>query len=338
MPNTTIQDVAAYAHVSVSTVSRAFNNPSLVSEKTRDRVLNAARDLNFSITRSATVLKSGQSLRIALLISDPINSWFNASILEGLNSVFSQAGYDIAIRRIRTPDERKDFFDDLPIRRNADAVIVASFDIAEKEIERLQTISVPLIGINSSLTELFDATINIDDVQGGVLLARHLLSLGHRDITFVATEIYESMLHFSARQRIDAFVATCRANNVEPTVIHIPKDQEQAENALTQILSFPRIPTAVACQEDGMAVPLLFQLQKSGMEIPRKISVTGFDDSLYASAVGLTTIHQDPVSFGAIAAEKTLSLIEKGSLEKPHETIPAKLILRSSTAHARYVE
>lgn len=330
--NATIQDVAAHAHVSVSTVSRAFNNPSLVSEKTRKRVLDAARDLNFSIMRSATVLKSGQSLRIALLISDPINSWFNASILEGLNSVLNPAGYDIAIRRIHTPDERKEFFEDLPIRRNADAVIVSSFDIAKNEVERLQTISVPLIGINSSLTELFDTTVNIDDVQGGVLLARHLLSLGHKDIVFVATEMYESMLHFSARQRVDSFVTTCRANNVEPTVIRIPEDQGQVENALTQILGFPTIPTAVACQEDGIAVPLLFQLDKSGMDVPNRISITGFDDGLYAREVGLTTICQDPVELGTIAAKKTLGLIEGKCIGKPHETIPAKLILRSSTA------
>lgn len=330
--NATIQDVAAHARVSVSTVSRAFNNPNLVSKKTRQRVLDAAKDLNFSIMRSATVLKSGQSLRIALLISDPISSWFNASILEGLNSVFTQAGYDIAIRHIHTLSERREFFEDLPIRRNADAVIVASFDIAKTEIERLQTISVPLVGINSSLIELFDATVNIDDEQGGILLAQHLLYLGHRNIAFVASQTDDSMLNFSAQQRVNSFAAVCRTRGIEHTIIRVSKEHSQAEDALAQILCLKRIPTAIACQEDRIALPLLFQLEKSGMQVPGKISVTGFDDGPFANAIGLTTIRQKPVELGKMAALKTLDLIRGNQIDDPHETIPARLILRNSTS------
>lgn len=334
--NATIQDVAASAHVSVSTVSRAFNNPSLVSNKTRARVLEAARRLNFSIMRSATVLKSGQSLRIALLINSPIQSWFNSSILEGLNTIFNPAGYDIAIRRILTLQERQDFFRDLPIRRNADAVIVTSFDIDKDEVERLHSADVPLVGINSSLSELFDAAVNIDDVQGGMLLARHLLSLGHRNIAFIITEMYASVLHFSAQKRVNAFLDTCRVNGVEPTIIKVADSHDQIDDALTQIFSLSSLPTAIACQEDGIAVPLMFELQKSGIEVPVKVSVTGFDDSLYAHEIGLTTIHQDPIRLGEIAAKKALDLIAGKKITNPCETVPAKLILRSSTSRPRH--
>ena len=84
---TSIQDVAREAGVSISTVSRSFTRPDLVSAKTRERVLAIADKLNFSLSRSAAALKSGRSLRIAVLMSGHIRLWFTASVIEGLNEV-----------------------------------------------------------------------------------------------------------------------------------------------------------------------------------------------------------------------------------------------------------
>ena len=90
-----VHDVAIRANVSASTVSRAFTRPELVSEKTRNRVLQAASELNFSVSRSSMALKSGQSFRIALLLSTPVTTWFGGNIFEGLDMVFHPAGYDL---------------------------------------------------------------------------------------------------------------------------------------------------------------------------------------------------------------------------------------------------
>ena len=93
---TSIQDVAREAGVSISTVSRSFTRPDLVSAKTRERVLAIADKLNFSLSRSAAALKSGRSLRIAVLMSGHIRLWFTASVIEGLNEVLHTQGYDIS--------------------------------------------------------------------------------------------------------------------------------------------------------------------------------------------------------------------------------------------------
>lgn len=94
---TSIQDVAREAGVSISTVSRSFTRPDLVSAKTRERVLAIADKLNFSLSRSAAALKSGRSLRIAVLMSGHIRLWFTASVIEGLNEVLHTQGYDISV-------------------------------------------------------------------------------------------------------------------------------------------------------------------------------------------------------------------------------------------------
>lgn len=146
---TSIQDVAREAGVSISTVSRSFTRPDLVSAKTRERVLAIADKLNFSLSRSAAALKSGRSLRIAVLMSGHIRLWFTASVIEGLNEVLHTQGYDISVFQISSIEERKEFFEMLPVRCNADAVIVASFDIDNNEIAQLASVGVPIVGINS---------------------------------------------------------------------------------------------------------------------------------------------------------------------------------------------
>lgn len=116
--NASIQDVAKAAHVSISTVSRSFTRPELVSAATREKVLRIAEELNFSTSRSAAALKTGRAMRVALLMSDHIRLWFSASVIEGLNSVLHAEGYDISIFQISSIEERRDFFEMLPVRRN----------------------------------------------------------------------------------------------------------------------------------------------------------------------------------------------------------------------------
>ena len=335
--STSIQDVAKAAGVSISTVSRSLTRPGLVSPKTRERVLRIAEELNFSLSRSAAALKSGRSLRVALLMSDHLRLWFSASVLEGLTDVLHDRGYDISIFQISSIDERREFFDTLPVRRNADAVIVESLDIDDAEIEHLSTVGVPIIGINSMLQtphEGFSATVNIDDATGAMLAARHLLALGHRDIAYIRTDRAIS-LHFSVETRYHAFVDCCRQAGVEPHVIVITEGEQRIADAVTRLMSLPHMPTAVACQEDGIALPLLFQLQRNGISVPDDMSVIGYDDSTYAFDASLTTLRQDPVAMAREAARMTLDLIEGTTPAEPFQLIAPSLIVRSSTGKPR---
>lgn len=330
-----IQDVANEAHVSVSTVSRSFTRPDLVSAITRDKVLAIAEKLNFSISRSAAALKSGRTLRVALLMSDSIRLWFSASIMQGLNQVLHPAGYDLSIFQISSSQERAEFFDMLPTRRNADAVIVCSFDVNKSEVASLKATGVPVLGINClyPMDCDFDATINIDDDQGARLMARHLIGLGHKNIAYIRTN-RDVSLHFSVLQRYHSFIDECKINNITPTEIVAPEGLDRISSIVSSLLSNSNMPTAIACQEDGIAIPLMFQLSRSGYNTPGDLSIIGFDDSFYARETGLTTIRQDPVSMAVDTAKMTLSLINGDYLDESRRyiTIPAQLIVRSSTS------
>ncbi|WP_018143825.1 LacI family DNA-binding transcriptional regulator [Alloscardovia criceti] len=335
----TIQDVARVAGVSASTVSRAFTRPDLVSAKTRENILKVASELHFSLSRSAAALKSGKSLRVALLMSGKMNLWFISSILEGLNEVLHARGYDVSVYQISSTEERKEFFDTLPLRRNADAVIVSSFAIAEDEVTLLNSIGIPIVGINADNSKELGLTAatNIDDVHGSELAARHLLQLGHKDIVYVSTHRAVS-LHFSVQTRIQTFTEYCARQGISVTNIpcEITEDGKyQISHVASEIMSLSHLPTAIACQEDGIAIPLQFQLERSGLNIPRDVSMIGFDDSFYAEDLGLTTIRQRPIEIGKKAAHMTLDLMDSKELEENFAIETAQLIIRSSTAAPR---
>lgn len=233
-------------------------------------------------------------------------------------------------------EERREFFDMLPVRRNVDAVIVISFDIDANEIEQLRSVNVPIIGINSSLPEErgFSAAVRIDDKQGSELAARHLMALGHRDIAYIRTN-RDVTLHFSVQGRFESFMARCKENGVTPRVLVTDESKNNISKVVTQLLSLDHMPTAIACQEDGIAVPLLFQLERNGFTVPNDVSIIGYDDSIYARDLGLTTVRQKPIEMAQEAARMTLDLIEGRPLEQPFKTFPAQLIVRSTTARHR---
>lgn len=337
--NSSIQDVAKAAGVSISTVSRSFTRPDLVSARTRAKVLAIAEELNFSLSRSAAALKSGRSLRVAVLMSGRIRLWFNSSVLEGLNEVMHAEGYDISIFRIAGEEERRGFFEMLPVRRNVDAVIVVSFDITDHEVEQLNSAGVPIIGINTAdaVQHGFHAAIGIDDEQGSTLAARHLLALGHRSIAYVRAA-RDVSLNFSLCRRRDVFLDTCRKAGVDAreVVCRIDADgRYRIDGLMSDVMSMDAMPTAVACQEDAIAMPLLFQLARSGFAVPGDVSIVGYDDGFYTEDIGLTTIRQDPAALARDAARMALDLIEGRTPDEPFRTVPAELVVRSSTARPR---
>lgn len=345
----TIQEVAKAAGVSVSTVGRAFTNPNRVSDSTRKHVLQVASNMGFQVSRSASALKSGQSMRVALLINETLSGWFNASVLSGMNTVLQDAGYDISIyERIDDVSTRRSFFDDLPVRRNADAVAVASFGIDPNEADKLKTLGVPIVGINVPSTQGFDASISIDDTRGEALAIRHLIHLGHRDLVYLCSErTADITLSYSTDRRRDGFVTACRqasenqkeegvGQEIHQHVISLPRDPVHAvDAAIDRLFELPTFPTAICCQSDGLALPLLARLQQYGKQIPQDCSLIGFDDALGSAAAGLTTVRQDPASLGSKAAEMILSLIGNEPVEPAHQESPTYLIPRRTDGRPR---
>ena len=288
MTKASIQAVAREAGVSVSTVSRTFAKPDLVLPETRDRVMTAAEKLDYSVSRSAAALKSGQSFRIALLASETITTWFNANIFAGLDSALRPSGYDTVPYPMRNAAERHDFFADLPVRRNADAVIVSSFDIEPAEVERLKHMHVPIVGINIPSTDGFDAGVSIDDYAATRSAIEHLIALGHRHIAFVGSAPTETNMRYSAEARLQGVIDAAAAHpGIELTPLSIQRGLGESNAALNAVLNASPSITAFCFEDDEMAAPVLYRLRQYGRRVPQDISIIGFDDGRGRRAHGI---------------------------------------------------
>ncbi len=329
---TSINDVAQAAGVSTATVSRVFSHPDKVSQKTRDKVMRVANELDFYISRSAGVFKSGQAKRIAFLMGSSKLDWFTCRIIEGLNTVFHSAHYDLIISPITNGEERKQFFDTLPLRGNVDAVVVSSFDISPDEVVRLQKARVPIVGINIADTTGFTASVSIDDYEGTSIGVRYLKQLGHRHVAYCYTEFARG-LHFSSWSRINGFKQACEEEDIAYSFIRT-EPTEEVFSTIYSSLMMPENKTATALffHQDSLAVPFVFKFRETGMDIPQDISVMGYDNSTFSGEIGLTTIKQKPLDMAILAAHKVLRLIDDDYSAATHDIIPVKLQVRKTTA------
>lgn len=200
------------------------------------KVQAAADALNFSVSRSAGILKSGRTYRIALLVGSGVIEWFTAEIIAGLNDVLRDAGYDLVIYPIEGSEARDAFFEELPVRSNADAVFVSSFGISPDEVKRLGTAKIPIIGINTT-SEGFDATVGINDKEGIKLIVRHLAKLGHRNLLYLY-ESFSSTLGFSSFNRISGFQEACDAvDGLTARTLAVQKGDSILDAAISEIMA-----------------------------------------------------------------------------------------------------
>ncbi|WP_329400430.1 LacI family DNA-binding transcriptional regulator [Streptomyces lydicus] len=329
----TMADVAERAGVSASTVSRTLRGYASVSAEVRDRVERAARELNFAISRQAASLVTGKTGVVAVLV--PIlKSWFVGSALEGLGLVLRAAGLELVVYYVPDMAERADFFERLPARRNADALLVFSFDLTEEESARLDDLQMPVIYVSQHAEGR--PSVYVDDVAGGRGGTRHLLNLGHRRIAFLRA-IGVSGFTFSSNERLTGYRQALTDAGVplddELVVGAVLGEDRTVVQAVGQLLSLRHPPTAIFVEQDELAVAVLWTLRKSGFDVPERLSVLGFDDHDIARWVGLSTIAQSPTEIGRAAGELARALIETPDTDRErHIVLPTHLIPRATTA------
>ncbi|WP_372341183.1 LacI family DNA-binding transcriptional regulator [Streptomyces sp. CC224E] len=328
----TLADVAQRAGVSPSTVSRTLRGLSTVSPQTRERVEQAARELSFAISRSASSLVTGRTGRIAVLVPN-MESWFLGAVLAGLGPELNAAGLDMLVYSVTTAEQRAQFFDRLPARRNADALLVVSFALSPEERERLDGLGMPLVFVSQH--EKGRASVYVDDAEAAVRGTRHLLNLGHRRIAYIEPAD-ASGFAWSSRDRLQGYraaLAEAAVEHDEDLVRQVAHWQGPSlDAAVGRLLSLPEPPTAIFAETDDIAFRLLTVLRGANVPVPHGMSVLGFDDHAMAAAWDLSTMAQPVRELGVRAAELIRSVIHEpeGNPDR-HVVLPVELVPRGST-------
>jgi len=325
-------DVAERAGVSVSTVSRTLRGLSTVSPEARRRVEQAVGELSFVASRQASSLVTGKTGAVAVL-TPHLNSWFVGAVLSGVGHVLRRSGRDLIVYSVSDMAERSAFFDRLPARRNADALLVLSFDLAEEEYAGLDGLGMPVVYVSQHAPGR--TSVYVDDVAGARRGTRHLLNLGHRRIAFVHS-VDRSGFTYSSRERVAGYrqaLAEARLPLDEELVVSTCGGPDGTRRAVGRLLGLRQPPTAVFAEADHIALEVLRVLRDSRIRVPEQVSLLGFDDQELAEWLDLSTMAQPAVEIGRTAGELASALIDGSDADLgQHIVLPTHLIPRGSTA------
>lgn len=329
-----IADVARRAGVSIATVSRALRGLPQVSERTRQRVVDAAAELDYTVSPIAAGLASGKVRSIAV-VTPYVGRWFFGEVLHAAAAVLGQRGYDIALYVVDSVQSRRSFFSDLPPRGRVGGVLTLAMPMSDHELGRLRSLRLPLLAVGHDATDL--PRVRVDDHEAARTAVRHLVDLGHRRIAMINGDEGDSWDFVVPRHRQEGYLAVLQEHGLHADPRwrangHFTADGGQV--AMQQVLAAgPPYPTAVFCQSDEMAFGVLRALRRVGLRVPRDVSVVGIDDHELARLWDLSTVAQPVSEHGRIAAERLLSAIDGGVVPEAEETVlPVRMVARQTTA------
>lgn len=332
----TIDDVAARAGVSIKTVSRVFNEEPNVRPQTRDRVLAAARELDYYPNVSARRLASKRSFVIGVLYDDhdPASDYV-IDIQDGALGVCRGAGYHLLIQPCRT--ETPNLVDEvvgLYRRCTVDGLILTQpLSDFDPLVGALLDEELVFVRVSQRPCEGRCHCISVDDEQAARRMTDHLISLGHRRIGFVTGHPD----HGSSHDRLAGFRASLAAHDVPAE--HAPVEQgrytfESGRACGHRLLTHEPRPTAIFASNDHMAMGVITAARERDLQVPEDVSVCGFDDAPMARYAWppLTTVRQ-PVK--QVARVATLCLIsglrDTGDRPRRH-VLESEVVIRESTA------
>lgn len=334
----TIQGVAKLAGVSTATVSRALAGKDTVSAKTRKRVEEAARELGYVASATASSLASGRTRNVGMVLPY-LGSWYYASVLKGAHRALADAGYDLTLYHLedteRHPGRRQRLFEEFLMRKRVDALMAVSLELTDDELARIHDLGKPVVGLGGPLPGV--TTLSLDDHGMAHLATEHLLSLGHRRIAFIGGEEDERLdFHLPAHRR-EGYEAALAEAGIEPDPrLRAVGDFtiEGGHQAALQLLGDPRLrPTAIFAASDEMAIGAILAARKLGLRVPEDLSVIGIDGHELGQFFELTTVTQHPVEQGRLAAEALLAeLRPHAEAEHVDMSLPYDLRVRRSTA------
>ena len=331
----TTYEVAREAGVSRTTVSHILNNHPRVtlSEKTRERVLAAARKLGYVPNSAAQMLVTGRSQTIGLVLSRPdlvaIDA-FVPTMMFGLNEACRAHGYRLLMEAIRD-QVSADAYLDLAKSKRIDGLIVVNPRKGDAALRKIIESKFPILIFGSS-GHPRENSIGTEDKEASCQATAHLLSLGHQRIAHVS---YAPLAYLPAHRRFEGYRKALRAAKVSFDENLFAEGNFSCESgylAMRQILAARAKPTAVFAGNDTIALGAMVAVRQAGFSIPEEFAVVGYDD-IPAAAFAcppLTTVRSLAFEQGKIAGEVMIDLVNGKEQGRKTAIVPLELVIRES--------
>ncbi|MCB0153774.1 MAG: LacI family DNA-binding transcriptional regulator [Anaerolineae bacterium] len=326
----TIQDVAAAAGVSVSTVSRVLNDKDDVAEETYENIQRVITQLGYTSSLAAKSMRSRKTNVIGLIMPDVDNS-FSIEVLRGVNQAIIQFGYDLITytggdSTASSWAAREQKYTSLLNGSITDGIIVVAPTASTFSTAH------PLVAIDFHPGNIDFPTVIATNREGALSAMEYLTQLGHRRIGFIGGR---RDLQSAVRRHQGYLDGLQRAG--------IPIDSELFQDGnfsmevgyrcAQKLLRLADRPTAIFAANDESAFGVIKAAHEMGLRIPDDLSVVGFDNSpetVYFLPVGLTTVDQGLRQMGLTATEVLVKLINGEKIDQPISKVPTQLIVRGS--------
>jgi LacI family transcriptional regulator len=333
MQKPTIQDVARRARVGVGTVSRVLNNHAAVRDSTRETVLGAIRDLDYIPNPHARRIAGGKSYTISVLLP-VVTTEFYVRLLDGLESAFQEARYDVAIFPLLDRARLERYLGSHTLAYQADGLVMATYNLTSMLTENRLRDQQPMVLVDA-FAEGVDCA-RMDNHLGGVLAGQYAAQQsGQIYAIWVETELDQIFTSRVFEDRRSGFQQALAAAGRELSAESVSSfDAQAARTAAARLLGSAALPATVFASADLLAAALLDEAAARGLVLGRDLKVLGFDDQPWAEARGLSTLHQPVEAMAYEAATLLLSRLSGYSGPPRVRTFQPRLVLRASTGDA----
>lgn len=339
----TLSDIAATTGVAPMTVSRVVNGTGYVSDRTREKVMTAVKEMNYRRNGLARNLKRQRTETVGLVLGD-ISNPYSTELANAARESLSARGYNLFIC-ISEHSAKEDItaFESL-VDHNVEGIIVATRSNTEGD-EHLREIvesNMPVIVVGRDFHHESVDSVSADNLTGGFEATRHLIDLGHRRIGFIGAGLNNK----GNLKRLQGYLNALEDHGIEiderlvtgrrEAVSEVPgySTERMGYEGMRRLLSLPNRPTAVFARNDFTAVGAMTAIKEAGLSIPQDIAIVGFDDIPLAvhTVPALTTVRQPMRLQGQLAAEMLLRRIgSDDAVERSERVLNCELIIREST-------
>ncbi|WP_417450138.1 LacI family DNA-binding transcriptional regulator [Kordiimonas sp.] len=331
---TNIRAVAKKAGVSVATVSRAMQKPDVVSEKTRKKVEEAAREVEYKPNMMAQVFRSKKTYSILVLVPDMSNPFF-ARVISGIQKAARARGYNVVLGNTLSNPKTEQELAQLLLTSQTDGIIQLSarYPLGPREKEAGQTL--PIVNCCECVDDDSMPTVRLDNKEAAKAIVNYLIGLGHRRIGVIAGPPHSPL----TRERMAGYQEALASQGIdfnENLVVEGDYSLDSGEQGAGHLLARGRAPTALFCFNDEMAFGAMRGIKTAGLSVPGDVSVAGFDDLPFSKYMepALTSVRQPSEEFGPAAVNQLFKLIDGEAIKRRHQLMPFEIAIRASTGPA----
>jgi LacI family transcriptional regulator len=301
-----IYEVAELAGVSLATVSRVINPGAKVSEKTREKVLSAMKQLGYRPNSIAQSLATRTSNSVGVLVSE-LHGAFYGAMLSAIEETLRAAGKFVLVATGHSKEEQEKEAIRFLVGRNCDALIVHVEALPDKFLVEHNQKSTPIVVVNRKVRGIADRCFSLDNELGGYLAAQSLLKQKHRKIAYISGPLD----WLDAQQRLKGHKRALSEAGVtfDPRLLYEGDYHETGgTDALNHLFAKNLAFSAVVCANDEMAAGAMAAAHDRGLRLPEELSIVGFDDAPISRYVypKLSTVHYPITDMSHMAAQWVL--------------------------------